>query len=91
MACQGTVCFDATVGTFNHVLEEAGFHIPKGMKYVEIQAAHKEKRELHASQTEEAVYASVAPGSMSEDMWQIVLSGHSSQGRVVTLEYTKES
>ena len=85
MACQGTVCFDATVGTFNNVLKAAGFHIPEGMKYVQ------GERELHASQAEVAVYTSVAPGSIREDTWQILLSGHSSRGRVVTLAYAAET
>ena len=85
MACQGTVCFDATVETFNRILKAAGFHIPEGMTYVQ------KERVLLASQAEVAVYTDVAPGSIREDTWEIILSGHSSRERVVTLADVAET
>ena len=48
--CQGTVCIDATVGTFNKLLRDAGFHVPEGMTYIQ------DLRVLQASQTEVVIW-----------------------------------
>ena len=79
LACQGIVCSDATVGTFNSLLRDAGFSIPEGMVY------SQGERKLPASQTQAVVYDENSPGVKDDEPWTLVLSGQH-RSRIATLD-----
>ena len=77
------VCSDATIATFNHLLEGRGFQLPAGTKYIRslkavitIFAIAMVKEKVFPSQCSEA-------SDTAEEQWYVLLASERDQARYV--------